>query len=169
LNCADAQQGGRPTPPIIETLNALQSVLSQLSKVLVAVALAQTTSTTPIPAQNLPSAAVLGSKPTPAEVFAKYPILRRIASCESSGNVNAVPRQFLSDGTPLWGEDPVTKIRFHRDVGILQINTKAHAAELAKLGLDVVNSETDNVYYAEILYERSGTEPWVASMNCWKQ
>jgi hypothetical protein len=94
--------------------------------------------------------------------------LERIAACESTGSVTGEPRQFLPDGSPLWGTDPKTRKPIKRDVGILQINTWAHKDELAKLGLNVVDSEADNIKYGIMLYERSGTEPWIASEDCWE-
>jgi hypothetical protein len=100
--------------------------------------------------------------------FSGYPILERIAACESTGNPVGIPRQFLPDGTPLWGNDPKTGKPIKRDVGVLQINTWAHKDELAKLGLDVVDSEADNIKYGIMLYERSGTQPWIASEDCWE-
>jgi hypothetical protein len=54
-----------------------------------------------------------------------------------------------------------------RDVGVLQINLEAHGDELARLGLDVVNSEADNIAYGKLLYDREGLKPWFPSRKCW--
>ena len=35
------------------------------------------------------------------DVWAGYPLLKRIASCESWGDANKEPRQFLPDGSPV--------------------------------------------------------------------
>jgi hypothetical protein len=48
----------------------------------------------------------------------------------------------------------------------MQINTFYHAAQAAKLGLDLEILE-DNMAYARNLYERQGTQPWSASAPCW--
>lgn len=95
--------------------------------------------------------------------------MERIAACESTGNPNGRPRQFNADGSVLWGNDPATGKPIERDCGQWQINTKAHAAELKKLGLDVCHSQADNEAYAMILYERNGTRDWNASVGCWSQ
>ena len=73
---------------------------------------------------------------TAAEILQNYPILEHIAACESTGNPNGTPRQFNTNGSPLWGNDAKTGKPIMRDVGIFQINTWAHADELKKLGLD---------------------------------
>ena len=104
---------------------------------------------------------------TAEAILTRYPILRRIAACESTGSVDGTPRQFRDDGSPLWGNDVKTGKPIHRDVGIFQINTKAHADEISKLGLDVINNEDDNANYALMLYERNGTRDWDASKMCW--
>lgn len=101
------------------------------------------------------------------QIFAQNPVLERISACESTGDPNGTPRQFNSDGTPLWGNDPKTGKPIMRDVGIMQVNTWAHSAEIASSGLDVVNSEWDNAWYGFVLYKRSGTAPWAASKGCW--
>ena len=94
-------------------------------------------------------------------------MLKKVAACESMGDVNAEPRQFLPDGSPLWGNDPKTGLPVRRDVGILQINTIAHQDELQALQLDVVHSEADNITYGKLLYAREGLQPWFASRRCW--
>ena len=69
----------------------------------------------------------------------------------STGNPNADPRQFNLGGSVLWGNDPKTGKPIEHDCGEFQINTWAHAAELAKLGLDVCHSEADKEAYAPML------------------
>lgn len=102
-----------------------------------------------------------------ADVWEGFMMLRRVASCESTGDVNKPPRQFNDDGSPLWGNDPKTGKPIKRDAGLLQINTKAHAQELKLLNLDVVHSEMDNIIYGKILYQREGLRPWTQSKKCW--
>lgn len=104
---------------------------------------------------------------TEAQIWAAAPILRTIDACESTGDPNGTPRQFNSDGSVLWGIDPKTNKPIERDCGISQINTKVHAPEIAKLGLDVCHSEEDNVYFEWILYQQFGMSPWSASESCW--
>lgn len=89
-----------------------------------------------------------------------YPELKKICGCESAGNPNSEPRQFESS-TPLWSKKGTA------DVGACQISIPAHKTELQKLGLDVINSEADNVKYAKLLFDKNGTKDWLASKSCW--
>ena len=43
---------------------------------------------------------------------------------------------------------------------------KFHLKETKRLGLDVINSEADNVAYAKILWDKEGSRPWKASKKC---
>jgi len=95
-------------------------------------------------------------------------MLERIAACESTGDVSAKPRQFLSDGTVLWGNDPKTGEPIHRDEGILQINTWVWGTLAAKMGDDLA-TEAGNLAFGEYLYQTEGTKPWTASEGCWEQ
>ena len=54
------------------------------------------------------------------------------------------------------------------DNGIFQINEMYHGKEMKKLGLDA-NNVQDNLKFARILYEQSGTASWGASSKCWKK
>ena len=103
----------------------------------------------------------------PSYIWDNYPELKRVCSCESWWSPNGEPRQFREDGSILWGQDKNGKI-IERDVGACQINTIAHSSELKRLKLDVVNSFTDNVVFARLLYDRAGLKPWEASKQCWK-
>src|SRR5579862_6759430 len=96
-------------------------------------------------------------------------MLYRVAACESTGNPNGTPRQFNSDGSILWGNDPNIKGATTTDVGMFQISLKYHGNEVRQLGLDVVHSEQDNITYALLLYRRFGLQPWSASRHCWEQ
>lgn len=147
---------GSPAPLI---QNALYAILSKLSLVLVALA-ASTTATYSIVPPSAPRLSI-------AQIWATDPNLERVCSCESWGDPSKVPRQFNTDGSPLWGNDPKTGKPIKRDVGECQINTLAHADELARLHLDVVNSAADNVAYANILYQRNGLKDWAPSKQCW--
>ena len=96
-----------------------------------------------------------------------YLPLKRACSCESWWSPNGEPRQFNANGSVLWGQDKGGKI-IKRDVGACQINIEAHAKELKRLNLDVVNSFDDNISFAKILYNKSGLKPWEPSKQCWK-
>jgi hypothetical protein len=98
--------------------------------------------------------------------FAGYPLLERISACESTGNPNGIPRQFLADGSILWGNDPKTGQPIKRDEGILQINTWVWGPLALKMGDDLA-TEDGNVAFGKYLYETYGTGPWTASEGCW--
>lgn len=90
------------------------------------------------------------------EYFKDIPVMISIARCESQF------RQNQSDGTVLRGRvDP-------RDLGVMQINTGYHAREAEKYNLNLHQLE-DNMAYARILYQKSGTQPWNASAKCWNR
>lgn len=93
-------------------------------------------------------------------LWAKYPILKRIAACESGGGVKNPPRHYDNSGNVILGWYN------KKDTGIFQINLTAHAGELKKLGLDAFDP-IDNAKFAEILYKRNGTRDWDASRKCW--
>lgn len=110
------------------------------------------------------------TRPTTAQIYAWVPLLYDIAACESSGAVSASPRQFNANGSILWGQNPklwdITRATT-TDVGELQISLTYHGPEIKTLGLDVINSESDNVYYGYLLYQKYGSRPWDASKGCW--
>ncbi len=88
------------------------------------------------------------------EYFKDIPVMVQIARCESTF------RHTLADGTVLRG------VVDKADTGVMQINTRYHAATAEKLGLDLFELE-DNMAYARHLYETQGTKPWKASAPCW--
>lgn len=75
-----------------------------------------------------------------------YPVvLDCIVQHESLG------QQFAPDGLPLWSPS--------NDVGIFQINERW--IPIAKnMGLDVVNSEKDNIEFGTWLYTKYGPNQW---------
>lgn len=75
-----------------------------------------------------------------------YPqVLDCIVQKESGGN------QFNKNGSPLWSST--------KDVGVYQINQQW--IPLAKnMGLDVVNSEKDNIEFGTYLYQKYGPTIW---------
>ncbi len=86
--------------------------------------------------------------------FKDSPILIRIAFCESTF------RHYEKDGSVLRG------VKNKRDVGVMQINEFYHASKADELKLDLENI-TDNMAYAQYLYDKKGTQPWAASRPCW--
>jgi hypothetical protein len=105
------------------------------------------------------------TEPGLGDTWIGYSLLKRICAAESNYGPDNEPRQFLPDGSVLWGWD--NGVIVHRDAGECQINTLAHADELKLLGLDVVHNEADNIAYAKLLYDREGWRPWIASKTHW--
>jgi hypothetical protein len=89
-----------------------------------------------------------------------YPVLERIAQCESGGS------QFDKNGQVLMRGN--TNGRDSVDVGLFQVNLKYHGAEATKMGLDLTK-EADNRAYAKFLYQTRGTVDWEASKHCWNK
>ena len=136
------------------------TILAFLIKVLT---LSQTYIITPAQAQ------IVRTPPThltAAQVYALVPQLRPIFACESTGDRNGTPRQFLPSGGVLWGNNPITGKVEMKDVGEAKIDY-VHFADARAKGLDVINSENDNVFYAYLLWQKYGTEPWNSSRGCW--
>ena len=88
----------------------------------------------------------------------KYPILDKIALCESNNKHFDTNGQVLVRGN--------TGNRASVDVGRYQLNVMYHGAKATAMGLNLFN-EQDNRTYAIYLFETQGTEPWSASKKCW--
>jgi hypothetical protein len=88
------------------------------------------------------------------EHFENYPVMAEVAGCESSF------RQFGEDGDVIRGK--VNK----SDVGVMQINEYYHGKTADRLGINLYTLE-GNMNYAEYLFEKEGTTPWLASSKCW--
>jgi hypothetical protein len=73
------------------------------------------------------------------------PEMVAIIRCESNF------KQFNDNGTPL--------VSRTSDVGISQIN-QVHWARAKSLGLDIFNSENDNIIMAKIILEEQGKDAW---------
>lgn len=86
------------------------------------------------------------------EYFADIPIMVRIAGCESKFHQHDHTGNVLTSVT--------------NDLGVMQINVLAHSETAQKLGYDLTNIE-DNMAYARMLYNQSGTTPWNSSAKCW--
>lgn len=98
--------------------------------------------------------------PKKQELQFKYPQLKRICSCESTGHPNREPIHYKSDGSVLRG------IINSDDVGMCQINLFWNGEEAIALGFDLFKEE-ENLGYATWLYEHRGNAPWVWSKGCW--
>ena len=92
------------------------------------------------------------------------PLLKRACSCESWGDPDKEPRQFLPDGSVIRGQTTPD------DIGMCQINTKwdVHGKRLSELKLNVYTIE-DNIKFALMLYKEQGMRPWEASKSCWQK
>ncbi len=90
------------------------------------------------------------------DYFKNNPILAEISKCESTF------RQFDSKGNVIRGiENP-------DDVGLMQINLFYHGDTAKKLGYDLYTVD-GNLGFAQWLYEKYGSSPWVHSSKCWKK
>ncbi len=86
-----------------------------------------------------------------------YPVLERIAQCES-GN-----KHFGESGQVLMMGNKNASV----DVGRYQINS-LWFKKANELGLDLT-LEKDNEAFAIYLYKTYGTEPWIWSKKCWNK
>lgn len=87
----------------------------------------------------------------------KYPVLDRIAQCES-GN-----KHYDKNGqVMLRGNNNKTV-----DVGVFQINS-LWFSKATELGLDLTK-EADNREFAKYLYTTRGTVDWIYSQKCWNK
>jgi muramidase (phage lysozyme) len=86
-----------------------------------------------------------------------YPVLKRIAFCESSD------KHFGESGQVLMMGNTNKSV----DVGRYQINS-LWFKKASELGLDLT-LEKDNEAFAIYLYKNYGTEPWIWSKKCWNK
>ena len=86
-------------------------------------------------------------------IFHDSPIMVRKLNCESGY------RQFKEDGSPL--------VSPTKDFGVAQIN-HTWIPLTKEMGLDVINSEDDNLKFARYLYDKYGSGQWYApsTPNC---
>lgn len=91
------------------------------------------------------------------------PLLMRACSCESWGDPNKIPRQFLPNGKV------VTGVPNPNDVGACQINLTTWGKTANKLGLNVTSSLHDNIEMANYIYSVQGMSAWKYSENCWEK
>ena len=88
---------------------------------------------------------------------AVYPVLERIAKCESGGS------QYDKNGQVLlhWNKNGTI------DIGKYAVNETYWGAQATKLGFDLT-VEADNRKMAVWIYYNKGTGDWSASHACWK-
>jgi hypothetical protein len=72
-----------------------------------------------------------------------------VLNCESG------LKQFESDGTVVLSPT--------MDVGIAQINLKSWLKKSQLMGLDIINSEEDNLTMAKFIYDNYGIGQWVCN------
>jgi hypothetical protein len=89
-----------------------------------------------------------------------YPVLDRIAKCESGNSHYDKNGQVLVRGN--------TNGRSSVDIGVFQVNAMYHGAKATEMGLDLTK-EADNRAYAKFLYQTRGTVDWKASESCWNK
>lgn len=87
--------------------------------------------------------------------FWDEPRMLKVIHCESGTNKPYVfARQFDSHGSPLMSHTS--------DVGVMQIN-QVHWAKAKLLGLDIFNSENDNIKMGRIIYDEQGIGAWMCN------
>ena len=83
-----------------------------------------------------------------------YPVLERIAQCESH--------------TSHYDKNGQVLINTTRDVGVFQINVPIWGKKATEMGLNLME-EKDNREFALWLYKNYGTIPWIHSQKCWNK
>ena len=113
-----------------------------------------------IATSTIVAAAEMSVAPTEEEIVRSYfkdlPIMVHIAQCESN------LKHTLSDGNVLRGRID------DDDIGVMQINQRYHKESADKMDLDL-NDIYDNMTFARVLYNESGTRPWNPSAPCWQK
>lgn len=87
-----------------------------------------------------------------------YPVLERIAECESGNSQYGKTGQVLVMGNT----------NKSVDIGKYQINNVIWGKKATEMGLNLM-VEKDNEAFAVYLYKTYGTEPWVFSKKCWSK
>jgi hypothetical protein len=118
-----------------------------------------------LPEQIATSTPIVVEQVVEEVVVPEMPVLRdqtlvRICSCESTGSADNEPAHYDTDGSVLRGR------LVPQDTGMCQINTYYWGADAQRLGFDLETPE-GNIHMANYIYDRSGTQPWLASKSCW--
>lgn len=90
------------------------------------------------------------------EIEPTYPVLDRIAKCESGGT-------HTRNGQVIFNGNTNKSV----DIGLYQINS-IWSKKATEMGLDLTK-EVDNKKFALYLYKTHGTEPWYSSKACWNK
>jgi hypothetical protein len=101
---------------------------------------------------------VIETKEVVVETKATYPVLLRIAKCESSNN------HFDKNGQVLMVGNKNGSV----DIGKYQINNRVWGKKAKEMQLDLT-LEKDNEAFAMYLYTTLGTVPWIWSQKCWNR
>ncbi len=101
---------------------------------------------------------VIETKEVIVETKATYPVLLRIAKCESSNN------HFDKNGQVLMVGNKNGSV----DIGKYQINNRVWGKKAKEMNLDLT-LEKDNEAFAMYLYTTLGTVPWIWSQKCWNK
>ncbi len=88
------------------------------------------------------------------EAFEETPVMVEVARCESKF------RQFADSGNVLRGGTD------NKMIGIFQIYDDIHRAKAKSMDMDI-DTVDGNIKYAQYLYKREKTNPWISSMPCW--
>lgn len=107
---------------------------------------------------------VYAEKEIQVQVDGDFPVLQRIASCESVGNVSKEAKQFDSKGRLIKHANTDGSV----DIGKNMINDRTWEAKAVTLGYDIY-TEKGNDDMAKWIYKNIGTSPWSASMKCWNR
>lgn len=99
---------------------------------------------------------------TAPDIWAGYALLKRIASCESWGDPNKEPRQFLPNGSVLRGYPNPD------DIGLAQINVPTWGGVAKKLGFNIY-TYNGNLAMAKWIFDNDSQhqENWHWSEGCW--
>lgn len=86
------------------------------------------------------------------------PLLIKIAWCES----------YLQQYDKKKGDTVLKSFLGTEDYGVFQINLPYHLKRSRELGYDIMTTQ-GNIDYSKLLYDESGTQPWLASQSCWSK
>lgn len=97
-----------------------------------------------------------------SDPWAGYALLKHIASCESWGDPNKDPREFLPNGTVLRGSPNP------QDIGLAQINLPTWGAKAKELGYDLFTYD-GNLAMAKWIFTNDPRheQNWSWSRGCW--
>lgn len=97
---------------------------------------------------------------SPTDPWAGYALLKHIASCESWGNADMEPREFLPNGAVLHGYPNPD------DIGLGQINLPTWGKKAKELGFNLYTYD-GNLAMTKWIFDHYGRSPWNYSKGCW--